>query len=112
MTLTFYLHDHYFSSRTGPPVFSVMVEVFKADIVLLPQLDAILSSKGFSGCDRGFVSTLPTLMLTWSAHAPERCWSRCLTFTHSPQALHFVSCSAMKSRSSDDGGVADSGTSG
>ena len=96
---------------TGPPVLNVMVDVFEADTFLLTRVDAILSSKGFSGSDRGFVSTLLTVTLTWSVHELERCWSRCLTFTLSPHTLHFVSCSAIRSRSSADGDVADSGTS-
>jgi hypothetical protein len=45
----------------GPPVFNVIVEVLEAEIFLLTRLDAILSSKGFSGSDRGFVSALLTL---------------------------------------------------
>lgn len=89
---------------------SVIVEVFAFEIFLLTRLEAIFSSKGFSGSDSGFVSTLLTLTLIWSVQALEMCWSRCLTFTHSPQALHFVSCSATKSKSSDDGGVTDLGT--
>ena len=84
----------------------MIVETFALVIFLL----TILSPTGFSGSDSGFVCTLVTLTLTWSVQALKRCWSRCLTFTHSPQALHFVSYSTTKCKSSDDGGMADSGT--
>lgn len=58
-----------------------------------------------------FVTTVLTLMLMWSLHALERWSARYFTITLSPQALHFVSCSAMKSRSSCDGDLTDSRTS-